>query len=200
MFRKIGWSRFTCWRIGDREKEVIVFEKTQTVPSRLSPTKSLGSPLKNAKSPGIPCRDSLVSCIFQKLPKTPWGVPKFSEIQNFQVILMVVSWRAPDYTHQLPRESPRTSQGLAESPLNSPGTHDRDSPGDSSRESRLGVSCAKRLVISGMALTKWCLQQFSRYYLWYRNLVSKPMFTNSYLLVYLKQWHMQHCIHNRKTT
>jgi hypothetical protein len=66
------------------------YSHRNSIPSRLSPK----------KSPGTPCRDPLVSCIFQGLPKTPRGVPlKFSEIKIFQVILMVVSWGAPDYTH-----------------------------------------------------------------------------------------------------
>jgi hypothetical protein len=46
---------------------------------------------------------------------------------------MVVSCRAPDYTHQLPGESLNPL-------LTPPGTHDRDSPGNSSSESRLGKS------------------------------------------------------------
>jgi hypothetical protein len=48
---------------------------TPGIPSQLSPMKSPGSPLKNAKSPGTPCRYSLVSCIFQELPKTSRGLP-----------------------------------------------------------------------------------------------------------------------------
>ena len=88
-----------------------------------------GSPRKNAKSPGTPCRESPVSCAFQKSPKTHRGVPnfwelplKFSEIWIFQRILRVTSWRVPGSTHQLPRESLN--------PLSTPpGTHDRDSLG-----------------------------------------------------------------------
>jgi hypothetical protein len=64
-------------------------------PSRLSPTKSAGTP----------CRDSLGSCIFQGLPKTPRGAPKIFKNLNFSGDSNGGFLESPDNTHQLPGES-----------------------------------------------------------------------------------------------
>jgi hypothetical protein len=107
-------------------------------PSRLSAT----------KSPGNRCRDSLGSCIFQGLPKTPRRVPKIFKTLNYSGDSNGGFLESPDNTHQLPGESLGSPRGVPESlltplrspriPLNSPRDSRQGFPGDSSRESRLG--------------------------------------------------------------
>jgi hypothetical protein len=46
------------------EHSSLGIEQNYLIPSRLSPTKSLLSPLKKTRSLGNPCRESPVSCIF----------------------------------------------------------------------------------------------------------------------------------------